>query len=94
MDSNKKQVQSEPEVKQKWIDFYGCHRPFGEFSNFYSSAIVLDGQRWPTTEHYYQAQKFVHHKVYMEKIRINASPAMAKQLASAKSGKAPPLRAD
>ncbi len=37
----------------KVSEFYGC------FSNFSPHAIQLRGQSWPTTEHYYQAQKFL-----------------------------------
>ena len=37
------------------IYFYHLNEPFGEFSNFYSSPIKLDGYTWPTTEHYFQA---------------------------------------
>jgi len=32
--------------------------PYGVFSNFSLHPIELDGQTWPTVEHYYQAQKF------------------------------------
>jgi len=27
-------------------------------SNFYDSPITIDGELWPTTEHYFQAMKF------------------------------------
>jgi ribA/ribD-fused uncharacterized protein len=33
--------------------------PFGCFSNFSAHPVVVDGLRWPTTEHYFQAAKFV-----------------------------------
>ena len=32
--------------------------PYGAFSNFSLHPIEMDGQTWPTVEHYYQAQKF------------------------------------
>lgn len=42
------------------IGFYHANEePYGAFSNFSSHAITLDGQEWPTVEHYYQAQKYV-----------------------------------
>jgi ribA/ribD-fused uncharacterized protein len=41
------------------IYFYKISDPYGCFSNFSSHSIRLDGQFWPTVEHYYQAQKFV-----------------------------------
>jgi ribA/ribD-fused uncharacterized protein len=40
------------------IRFYGVNDEFGEFSNFSPHPISLDGERWPTSEHYFQAQKF------------------------------------
>ena len=41
------------------IYFYGKYDPFYEFTNFYSAKIILDKNEWQTTEHYFQAQKFV-----------------------------------
>jgi predicted NAD-dependent protein-ADP-ribosyltransferase YbiA (DUF1768 family) len=40
------------------IRFYKIPDPWGLFSNFSRHSIALDGQVWPSTEHYYQAQKF------------------------------------
>jgi ribA/ribD-fused uncharacterized protein len=67
-------------AKEVRINFYGCRRPFGEFSNFFPAALWLDGVSWPSSEHFYQAQKFIHDKVHMDKIRKTKSPATAKQL--------------
>jgi len=33
--------------------------PYGAFSNFSAHGFALDSKRWPTSEHYFQAQKFV-----------------------------------
>ncbi len=41
------------------IYFYRVEDEFGEFSNFAGFPIELEGKRWPTSEHYFQAQKFV-----------------------------------
>ena len=41
------------------ILFYNRDEPYYEFTNFYAAPIVLDGKTWPTTEHYFQAQKFI-----------------------------------
>lgn len=41
------------------IYFYREGDEFGEFSNFAAYPIRLEGNTWPTTEHYFQAQKFV-----------------------------------
>ncbi len=40
------------------ILFYEEYLAFGFLSNFASCPILLKGQLWPTTEHYYQAQKY------------------------------------
>ena len=47
------------------INFYSATDPYGEFSNFYGIKedkhfkLVIDGQTWQSSEHYYQAQKFL-----------------------------------
>ena len=41
------------------IKFYNRGEPYYEFTNFYPAAVIIDEQRWPSTEHYFQAQKFV-----------------------------------
>ncbi len=40
------------------IYFYSTRGDCGCFSNFSSHGFELDGEYWPTTEHYFQAQKF------------------------------------
>ena len=40
------------------IQFYSSSGPFGCFSNFSPHRIWLKGKTWPTSEHYFQAQKF------------------------------------
>jgi len=40
------------------ILFYATDKPYGEFSNFSRHPIDVDGVVWPTSEHYFQAQKF------------------------------------
>ena len=46
------------EPNHKFIHFYRTRDPYGEFSNFARYPIEIDGKRWPTSEHYFQAQKF------------------------------------
>lgn len=41
------------------IHFYSTRGDFGCFSNFYRAPISVDGKNWPTSEHFFQAQKFV-----------------------------------
>ena len=40
------------------IYFYSTRGEYGSFSNFSAHGFELDGEYWPTTEHYFQAQKF------------------------------------
>ena len=41
------------------IRFYNRDEPYYEFTNFYPAPVLVDGKLWPTTEHYFQAQKFI-----------------------------------
>lgn len=61
------------------IKFYSTQDEFGQFSNFAHFPIKLDGKIWHTTEHYFQAQKFVDPQ-YQEKIRAERSPMIAARL--------------
>jgi ribA/ribD-fused uncharacterized protein len=54
---------------------------FGFLSHFYPSPIVLEGETWPTVEHFYQAQKS-DDRGYREAIRSAGSPGKAKRLAA------------
>jgi ribA/ribD-fused uncharacterized protein len=62
------------------IRFFSKSETHREFSNFAPFAIDLDGKRWPTTEHYYQAQKFTDPEL-QSRIRLAAKPIVAKKLA-------------
>jgi N-glycosidase YbiA len=61
------------------VNFYSVGDDFGEFSNFAPFPITLDGERWPTSEHYFQAQKF-EDGAYRQKIRKANSPVQAARL--------------
>lgn len=39
------------------IYFYSHKKPYREFSNFWVAPFEVDGVRWPTVEHYFQAAK-------------------------------------
>lgn len=52
----------------KEIKFYNVRAKYGGFTNFYPSLISIDGITWRTTEHYFQAQKFIG-TPYVEHIR-------------------------
>jgi len=57
-----------------WI---ATHR-FGTFFNFSGHAFMLDGARWPSVEHCYQAQKF-EDEAFRERIRLWHTPREAKK---------------
>ncbi len=61
------------------ILFYSVADPFGEFSNFAAFPLRLDGKSWPTSEHYFQSQKF-EDASYREAIRKASSPMLAARL--------------
>lgn len=61
------------------IEFYSTQDEYGEFSNFAAYSFTLDGRRWPTSEHYFQAQKFKD-AAHREKIRKAKSPMIAARL--------------
>ncbi|KAF9171783.1 hypothetical protein BGX21_006800 [Mortierella sp. AD011] len=74
------------------INFYRERDAYGEFSNFYYAPITLHGKEWPTTEHYFQAQKFaLENQDYVEMIRIADGPGKAAKMGR---NRAWPLRAD
>jgi ribA/ribD-fused uncharacterized protein len=73
------------------IYFYSAReKPYGCFSNFAPYGFLLDGKWWPTSEHYYQAQKFAG-TPREERIRKARTPKAAARLG--RSRKHPP-RAD
>ncbi len=62
------------------IYFYNRSEPYYEFTNFFTgAAFILDDSEWPTTEHYFQAQKFVG-TPYVRKIRNAFGPRDAFEL--------------
>ena len=65
--------------RESIVKFYSVGDEYGEFSNFAPYSISLDGMLWPTTEHYFQAQKFKD-EAYRQKIRKANSPMLAARL--------------
>src|SRR5262245_59012634 len=61
------------------IDFYSTRSAYGEFSNFAPYGFEMNGQWYPTSEHYFQAQKFTDLE-YCERIRTANSPMIAARL--------------
>ncbi len=64
------------------IYFYKASGPYGCFSNFSPHWVDLQGDRWPTSEHFYQAQKFVGSpdETLISHIRRAATPEKAAAL--------------
>lgn len=72
------------------IYFYSKTKTYFEFSNFSPHGFELDGLRWPTVEHYFQAQKFPG-SPHAEAIRTSKTPGKAKHLGRSRDF---PLRGD
>ena len=61
------------------IRFYKTNDAYGCFSNFTPYPIEIDGKLWPTSEHYFQAQKFAG-TPHEEAIRQANSPMIAARM--------------
>jgi N-glycosidase YbiA len=72
------------------ILFTSTGDPFGEFSNFAPFPIRMKGRHWPTSEHYFQAQKFAG-TPYEEEVRRAKSPMVAARMGRSRHR---PLRKD
>lgn len=72
------------------IQFYRTGEAYGDFSNFAASPIRLKGVEWPTTEHYFQAQKFAG-TPHEDAVRLADSPMAAAKMGRQRSR---PLRDD
>lgn len=72
------------------ISFYRVNEPYGCFSNFSPHPVFLDGTTWRTTEHYFQAQKFLDW-AYRAQILHATSPMIAARMGRNRSW---PLRPD
>jgi ribA/ribD-fused uncharacterized protein len=72
------------------IRFYETDRPYGLFSNFSRHPITIDGRLWPTSEHFFQAEKF-EDREQQELVRAAKSPFLAAQMGR---DRARPMRRD
>ena len=68
------------------VYFYHEKGRFGEFSNFFPSLVVYKEKIYPTSEHAFQAMKFVDYPEYQEAIRTANTPGIAKILACQRTG--------
>src|SRR3954470_22296515 len=72
------------------INFYHLGDEFGGFSNFSPHPVVLKGKTWPTSEHYFQAQKFAG-TPDEEEVRLAKSPMIAARMGRSRKR---PIRKD
>src|SRR5687768_16176893 len=72
------------------IKFYRTGERYGDFSNFAAYPIRLKDKEWPTSEHYFQAQKFAG-TPHEEEVRLVESPMKAASMGRERTR---PLRAD
>jgi ribA/ribD-fused uncharacterized protein len=72
------------------VRFYSVSADYGCFSNFSPHPIMLKGKRWPTSEHYFQAQKFAG-TPDEEEVRQAKSPMIAARMGRSRKR---PLRKD
>jgi hypothetical protein len=72
------------------ILFYRVSEPYGEFSNFSPHPFEIIGKVWPTSEHYFQAQKFAGTE-HEEAVRLAKSPMIAARMGRSRKR---PLRPD
>jgi N-glycosidase YbiA len=75
--TSKSQGSSTPSVSE--IRFYRVGDDYGLFSNFAPYPVWLDGKRWPTSEHYFQARKFSGAE-QKEAIRLTRSALVAARM--------------
>jgi N-glycosidase YbiA len=68
-----------PESAMEKIRFYRVDDEYGCFSNFSPHPVKMKGKVWPTSEHYFQAQKFVG-TAHEEEIRRVKSPMIAARM--------------
>src|ERR1043165_5364823 len=71
------------------IYFYSTRGEYGGFSNFAAYPIKLKGKTWPTSEHFFQAQKFPGSD-HAEDIRQANSPMIAARMGRDRSQKLRP----
>jgi N-glycosidase YbiA len=72
------------------IRFYAVSDDYGNFSNFSPHPVRLKGKTWPTSEHYFQAQRFAG-TPDEEEVRLAKSPMIAARMGRSRKR---PLRND
>eukprot|EP01133_Synstelium_polycarpum_P011959 gene11959-13939_t len=83
--NNNYNAQAQHEFLVPVIHFYHRDQPNYQFTNFATGfPIYIDGQTWPTTEHYFQAQKF-QDPMIRDRVRMLQSSREAMDYARANS---------
>jgi len=77
-------------MNQGDIEFCDAEGTWACFSNYYEAPLLIDGKGYPSTEHYFQSQKFGG-APHEETIRLAKTPAESKVLGYQKQ---PGFRAD
>jgi ribA/ribD-fused uncharacterized protein len=72
------------------VRFYRIDEEYGCFSNFAAYPLFLSGSEWPTSEHYFQAQKFSGTE-HEEAVRLAQTPMIAARMGRDRTK---PLRPD
>lgn len=76
------------------IKFYQVKGKYGCFSNFSKHEVVYNNTTFPTSEHFFQAMKFVdndlkpfsdEHEILFNRIREASNPTLAKKLGRSRS---------
>lgn len=68
------------------IKFWKTQEPYGEFSNFYPSPMIINGKSYATVEHYYQSQKFKGTE-FEEIVRTQSTARKAKNITKTEEAK-------
>src|SRR5215469_12825710 len=76
--------------QMKQIHFYRVGEAYGGFSNLSPHPVELNGRVWPTSEHYFQSQKFAGTE-HEEAVRAAKSPMVAARMGRSRER---PLRPD
>lgn len=73
------------------IHFYRSREQYGCFSNFSLHSFEANGRRWKTSEHFFQAQKFLNSPEHFDRVWMAKSPSDAALLGRDRNS---PLRSD
>lgn len=70
------------------INFYKAEDLYGQFSNFYLRSIEVDGVTYPSSEHYYQTQKYPDNPDIVKSMMDTMNPGIVYKIAHDKNNSA------